>query len=166
MAQGAHFALTDEQRVKLLNLKSDEERIDYVTEDIEEDWDKEYAQETDKAWDAIHRCLTEQPPNTPELDADCGEYPLKVCIFGGRPLIPNEAGTIRLIEANEVSDLAQALDPITKEWFAEKYSTHCKGAWPEYGKEDFGYTWDWFCKLRDFFRRAATAQRAVIFTVF
>ncbi len=166
MAQGTHFALTDEQREKLLNLASDEDRIDYVIEDIEEEWDEEFTQETDKAWDAIHRSLTEQPPNTPELDAECGEYPLKLCILGGRPLVPNEAATIRLIEANEVSDLARALDPITKEWLAEKYWTHCKGAWPEYGEEDLEYTWDWFCKLREFFRRAAKAQRCVISTVF
>ena len=37
LVQGTHFALTDEQREKLLNLTSDEDRIDYVIDDIEEE---------------------------------------------------------------------------------------------------------------------------------
>jgi hypothetical protein len=31
--------------------------------------------------------------------------------------------------------------------------------------EDFEYTWYWFGEVRDFYRQAALANRAVIFTV-
>jgi hypothetical protein len=31
--------------------------------------------------------------------------------------------------------------------------------------EDFDYTWYWFEQVRDFYRRAAAAHRAAIFTV-
>ena len=87
---GVHFALTNEQRDKLLSFDSDEARIDYVREDIEEAWEDEFVQETDKAWDAIHRCLTEHRPNVERLDPDAGTYPLNMCILGGKKLFEDE----------------------------------------------------------------------------
>jgi hypothetical protein len=45
-----------------------------------------------------------------------------------------------------------------------RYFKHCKGAWPEYGEEDFEYTWGWFQDMRGFFERVAGGGRAVIFT--
>ena len=33
--------------------------LDIVQEEIEEPWDEEWLLEMDKAWDAIHRCLTD-----------------------------------------------------------------------------------------------------------
>jgi len=163
---GIHFALTDAQRTKLLALRSDEERIDYVKEDIEEGWDKEYACETDKAWDAIHRCLTEHPPQIEELKRDVGTYPLKLCVAGGRKLLDDEYDyIIRLIEPSEVADLAAALQPIDKDWLSARYWKHCEGAWPEYSEEDMEYTWEYFVYLRDFLTRIAPTGRSVIFSV-
>jgi len=42
-----------------VGLDSDEKRLDYIQEKIERPWDQEPLLETDKAWDAIHRCLTD-----------------------------------------------------------------------------------------------------------
>ncbi len=61
VARGVHFAITDEQRRTLESSQNDEARIRYVSEMIEEEWDEAYLQETDKAWDAIHRCLSDFP---------------------------------------------------------------------------------------------------------
>ena len=164
--RGVHFALTSDQRSKLLGLGNDEDRIDYVVEDIETAWDEAHLQQTDKAWDAIHRCLTDHPPGVPELDPTCGKYPLKLCILGGRQILDDETNyIIRLIEPEEVRDLARALEPIDRDWMSKKYLTHCEGAWPAYGEEDMDYTWEWFSALKDFFRRAADSGRCVIFSV-
>ncbi len=179
-ALGVHFALTKEQYDHLLALPDDAARLNYVKEDIEDAWDTEFLQVTDHAWDAIHRCLSDWPPNTPyfyplpgvdpapgvyALPEDHGTYPLKLCILGGRKLHDDESTYfIRLIEPNEVADLAAALKPIEKAWMREKYFTHCEGAWPEYGEEDFEYTWEYFELVRDFFQRIAPTGRAVIFT--
>ncbi len=135
--------------------------------------------ETDVAWDAIHRCLGDFPPDTPhfyEVSAeagawarpeDYGGYPLKLCVLGGRRVSEDDSRyIIRLIEPNEVSDLAEALAPITKDWMRDRYFKHCKGAWPSiYGEEDFEFTWEWFQHLRNFFVRYAPKGQSVLFTV-
>jgi hypothetical protein len=176
--RGIYFAITDEQRSKLLSLTSDEERLDYYKEAIEIDTEHRFLQETDKAWDAIHRCLGDFPPNTPGFypqdwpnwsfarPEDHGTYPLKLCVLGGRRLIEDGGDyIIRLIEPNEVEDVAEALEPIDFDWLAKKYWKHCEGAWPEYGEDDLGYTWGYFEEVRYFFRRMAGNGRAVIFAV-
>lgn len=225
--RGVHFAITDEQRDRLLSLKTDDDRVDYVQENIEKDAmggevehsfetvvappvpggpnifvigggsesdeigaelaesmgggvvriasvdtpksgpsDPTYA-ETDKAWDAIHRCLAEWSPeiNGGALDGQ-GSPPLNLCILGGlRILESEERYIIRLIEPAEIIELSKALEPITKDWLHGRYVKHCDGAWPEFGEDDFEYTWVWFEGLRDFYSRVASTDRAVIFTV-
>lgn len=174
---GVHIALTDEQRANFLKLDNDNDRIAYLTEEVEEAWDEPHFLETDKAWDAIHRCLSDFPPDTPEfypqegvtrafaLPENHGTYPLKVCVLGGKKLMEDESNYfMRLIEPNEVIDAARALENIDKAWLSEKYWTHCRGAWPEYGEEDLEYTWAYFEDMRDYFRRMAGNGRAVLFT--
>lgn len=176
--RGVHFSITDEQRRALETAPDDAARIDYVKEVIEEAWDREHLQETDKAWDAIHRCLGDFPPETEQFypqegssrswawPDDYGAYPLKLCVLGGKKLIDDDTNYfIRLIEPGEVVDLARALERIDEAWMRKKYFHHCRGAWPEYGEEDFDYTWEWFGYLRAFFRRMAGNGRAIIFTV-
>ncbi|MEQ9576064.1 MAG: DUF1877 family protein [Rhodospirillales bacterium] len=156
-ARGVHFAITAEQRAGLESQSDDQERICYVQEVIENAWDHEYLEETDKAWDAIHRCLSEWPPDTPHfypvspehgayaLPEDHGTYPLKLAVLGGKRLQESEYGYfIRLIEPNEVIDLVPALKAINEGNLRTRYFKHCKGAWPEYGEEDFEYTWEYF----------------------
>lgn len=178
---GVHIALTEEQRRKLEGLESPFDKIDHVQEELMENWDEDYFQETDKAWDAIHRCLGEFPPDTewfykmrPELGPyalpeNHGSYPLRWCILGGRRLVPDELPDtshyfMRLIEPHEVIDIAKALPAIDKPWMWTRYVRHCKGAWPEYGEEDFEFMWEWFQPLRDYFTRMAGNGRSIIFT--
>jgi Domain of unknown function (DUF1877) len=56
--RGVHFALTDDQAQAVLAAKNDDELMS-VIEMIEEEWNDKYLAECDKAWDAIHRCLTD-----------------------------------------------------------------------------------------------------------
>lgn len=225
--RGVHFAITDEQRDQLLGLNTDEDRVDYLQQDIEEEAmggefehsyetvvepptpggpsifvvggdsesdeigaelaeamggglvrttiteiaqsepsDPTYA-ETDKAWDGIHRCLAEWSPNVNggALDKQ-GSYPLNLCVLGGRKIMDHEDRyIIRLIEPAEIIDLSAVLEPITKDWMRARYFKHCDGAWPEFGEEDFEYTWEWFEHLRAFFARVVSNGRAVIFAV-
>ena len=99
------------------------------------------------------------------LPEDHGSYPLKLAVLGGRRLQESEYDYfIRLIEPHEVADLVPALKEIDKPALRARYFKHCKGAWPEYGEDDFGYTWEYFEMLRDFFERMSGNGRAVIFT--
>jgi len=176
-ARGVHFAITDTQRAGLEGIADDQEKIYFVQDEIEAPWDCDFLQETDKAWDAIHRCLSDFPPDTPwfypvdpslgsyALPEDHGSYPLKLCVLGGKRLMKSEETYfIRLIEPSEVLELVPALQAIDKKWMSDKYFEHCKGAWPEYGEEDFEYTWEWFEALREFYARMAGNGRTVIFT--
>src|SRR5438105_1826129 len=76
-ARGVHFAVTSAQAKRLLAAKSDRKLMELV-EEIEEAWEEPFVVETDKAWDAIHRCLTDG-----SLLYVSGEYPLNRCICGG-----------------------------------------------------------------------------------
>jgi hypothetical protein len=61
-ARGVHFALTDNDVRQLLSRKSNEDRLEHVQLEIEETFFESREAdlvETDKAWDAIHRCLTD-----------------------------------------------------------------------------------------------------------
>ena len=53
-----HFAVTPAQEKQLLAAKSDRKLLELVGE-IEEAWEEPFVVETDKAWDAIRRCLTD-----------------------------------------------------------------------------------------------------------
>ncbi len=165
-SRGVHFALTDEERGQLLSLSDDDARIDYVKDEIESKWDEKHLQQTDKAWDAIHRCLTDHAPGIEEVDKEAGTYPLKLCVLGGHKILDDETYyVIRLIEPDEVKDLAAALEGIDDQSMTDKYWTHCEGAWPEYGEEDLAYTLDYFDALKFFFKQMASTGRSVIFSV-
>ena len=176
-ARGVHTAITAELRAGLESQSDDEARIDFVLNELEEAWDDDYVQETDKAWDAIHRSLSEWPEDTPyfypvpsehgafALPEEHGAHPLKLAVLGGKRLQESEYNYfIRLIEPSEVIDLVPALKAIDEDNLRARYFKHCNGAWPEYGEEDFEYTWEYFEMLRDFFERMAGNGRAVIFT--
>jgi hypothetical protein len=183
--RGAFLGLTREQIDEVLTRGGGEDLIEHL-EDlcdqavyIQEREGKVYWQETDKAWDAMHRCLAEVPPPPPESDGDQedddsasvdhGSYPLKLAVLGGRPLYTVETDypdyLVHLVEPHEVKDLAAALASITRDQLRAKYLHHCDGAFPEFGDEDFEYTWEWFEATREFYIRMAAEGRAVIFFV-
>jgi len=160
-ARGVHFAVTSEQLARVLAASNDDDLME-VIEAIEEDWDKEFLAESDKAWEAIHRCLTDG-----SLLYESGEYPLNHVICGGRQLHQGEEYTVSLVTPEQVRDVSVAIGPLTEDWMRERYFSLLK---PEsyggnIGDEDFGYTWTWFENVRDLYRRAAASGRAVIFTV-
>jgi hypothetical protein len=186
--RGAHLGLTAEQVKHALTLGGGDALIEYLEElcekavDFRESTGEVYWQETDKAWEAIHRCLAEIPPPPPpapgeepdywDLPADAatrGPYPLKLAILGGRDIYAADSDEpdyfVHLVEPHEVKDLAAALAPIRREWMRAKYLHHCDGAYPEFGDEDFEYTWGWFEALREFYIRMAAEGRTVIFLV-
>jgi hypothetical protein len=161
-ARGVHFAVTAEQLARLLDATGDEDQLMSVVEDIEKAWDEEFLAESDKAWDAIHRCLTDG-----SLLYESGEYPLNHVICGGRQLFEGDDHTIALVTPEQVRDVASALEPVTKAWFRERYFSLMRQ--DDYngkiGDEDFEYTWDWYENVRNLYKKAASTNRAVIFTV-
>ena len=158
--RGVLFALTPEDEQKVLSCISDEELLSLVQDDIEQRWEEEHLVETDKAWDAMHRCLT---------DGQLSFYdptPLALCILGGKPLYQDTQTyvvshkTVR--QAQEASDAAAK---VTKGWLRERYFKLTSDYGFPLTEEDFEYTWEYFEGVRDFYLKAARDGRAVIFTV-
>ncbi|MBL4771373.1 MAG: YfbM family protein [Planctomycetes bacterium] len=157
--RGVHFALTPADTDALLSAADDDQVLGVIQEDVEERWEVEGLFESDKAWDAIHRCLTDG-----SLAAD-GSI-LGKCILGGRQLHKGSNHIVCFLDSSETRAVAEALKPIEEVWMRRRYdalaSTEYDGPM---GDEDFEYTWEYFDGLREFFRRAALDGRPVVFTV-
>jgi hypothetical protein len=155
---GVHFALTAEQSQALLDAP-DPAAVMSLVDDIEESGTENMS--TDKAWDAIHRCLSDGT-----LTLDAGEYPLSHTVLGGAPLDAGDDYFVSHLAPEQVKDVAVALGPLDQDWLRERFfafdTEDYAGARDD---EDFAYTWSNLADLRDFFTRVAGDGRAVIFTV-
>jgi hypothetical protein len=160
--RGVHFAITDTDLKALRGAESDDALIEIVQEVIEDRWEKEagFVCETDKAWDAIHRCLTDG-----QLTFESGTEPLRLCILGGEQLYSGDDYIISLVTHEKLRALVDALAQITPESMALRYSKLPDDYDTEKSQEDCQYTWDWFSELPAFFDRAEKSGRHVIFTV-
>ena len=142
--EGAHYALTVEQRRFLLAQEDDEARRQYVAEGIADGCADDLKIELEQAWDAIHRCLTGQPASRGDLDENAGEAPLNLCIMGGRNYYDGDDYVLKMLETHEVREVARAIAGIDKVSLSELYHHHCNGAFDEYGDDDCEYTWRHF----------------------
>ena len=161
---GLHLALDDQQVAMLQSLGSDEERIEFVRAVLEPYFFEKaphWKAESDKAWDAIHRSLSDGT-----LSPVGGAYPLNHLVLGGHQLCSARNHIISLKSPEQVRDVARALESMTKEDFSERYHLIDE---EEYGyplsDEDLEYSWFWFCVVRDIFIRTAETNRHIIFTV-
>jgi hypothetical protein len=161
---GVHFALTAQEVAKLRKLGSDEARLEYLHSALEErylDGDQEFAAESDKSWDAMHRTLSDG-----HLKIDGGTYPLNHAVLGGEPLYGGADYAMSLKTPAQVRDIAAALEQLTRAQFRKRYASIDKKTYRgEPGTEDFAYTWEWFQNVRDLYLRAAAKRRFVLFTV-
>lgn len=95
---GVHFPIDAGQAERLLAAKDDDELVGIVKDEIEEAW--ELVCETDKAWDALHRCLSNGTLNTGE-----GDPPLNRVFFGGRVLNREDDYFVVLVTPAEVREI-------------------------------------------------------------
>ena len=158
---GVHFAITSDQERALLAAddEGDSDMVGELLDDIEESWhDDGLKVDTDKAWDAIHRCLTDGT-----LDPDGGDYPLSLAVLGGRHL--HDEYYVVYISAAQTRDVATALRGVDRTWLRRRFDAIND---PDYrgarDNADFDYTWDGFSDVQAFYERAAAAGRAVLFT--
>lgn len=157
---GVFFALTSETARALRDAEDDDELMELVS-DIEEAWDKPNLVECDKAWDAMHRALTDG-----ELECGNGPEPLCHCVLGPEQLHEGDEYFVSLVPPEKVKEVAAALAAIDEADFARRYRDVVPHDYaPEYGDEDRGYTWSHLEAVRDFYRKAAADDRWVMFTV-
>ncbi len=159
--RGVHFAIRPETMERLLNAGTDESVISVIQDKIEDGWDKGWLYETDKAWDAIHRSLTDGL-----LRVDNGIFPLNAAILGGEQFYGGDDYIVSLVRPDRVSAVGAALAEVDRKHLRDGYSMIQGSDYQgEINEEDFEYTWNWFDGLAGFFKKAAADNRAVIFTV-
>jgi hypothetical protein len=160
--RGVHFSLTAAEVRKLESRKSDDARLEFqdeIEEDLFENREQDVA-ETDKAWDAIHRCLTDGT-----LAGTTGE-PLELVVLGGRSVYAGADYRMMLKSPDEVRAVMPLLAAIDMTGFRAVYDAIDAGEYGgKLGDDDFEYTWESFLALRDFWKRAATHGRSILFTV-
>jgi hypothetical protein len=123
-----------------------------------------WVQETDKAWDAIHRCLTDGTLRE-------GDTPGHLCVLGATDYfwVVRDDGQIEwivnLLDPADVRRAADAIRGIDRAELRRRYegidpeASYCFGK----SEDDFEYTWSWFPHLQAFFQRAADAGRWMVF---
>ncbi len=161
--RGVHFALSPEDAALLLGCSSDQALLEVIQSDIEERYfaSQEWCYETDKAWDAIHRCLA-----AGYLIPDDGPYPGSLAILGGKQLYGGDDYVVSLVPAEKLQATAEHLAGITETMLRDRYFSLDETDYEEcMSEEDFKYTLEYFSGLPEFFKRAAEAGRTVIFTV-
>jgi hypothetical protein len=159
-ARGVFFILSEQQAQALLTA-NDDEQVRQIVGVIEDRWDLDNLVECDKAWDAMHRLLTDG-----ELDCGNGRYPWNQVVLGPKQLHEADDYFVSFVSPEQVRDVASALQGITQEWFAERYRSVVPSDYAlEHGNDDLEYTWAWFQGVRDLYAKAAARQRAVVFTV-
>lgn len=158
--RGVHFAIEPTEAERLTKADADE-RLSIIQDEIEQRWDEEWTYETDKAWEAVHRTLTNG-----QLSLENGEYPLKLCILGGKALYSGANYIVSLVTPEEAGDVGRALANISAEDFRQRYFKIDPAIYGRNVDEgDFACTWEYFSGLSDFFQRASANRRFVIFTV-
>lgn len=166
---GVHFALNADDMAELRQTDlHDEEALQNYLANLEARYlgeeGGEHSVESAKAWDAMHRLLTDG-----RLEYQNGEYPLNHAVIGGEILIgggEDDTYIISLKTPAQVQDIAQALMTIDEETLRRRYFALDEKAYGyPLSEDDCDYVWDWFQNVRDFYQRAAAANRHVIFTV-
>jgi hypothetical protein len=157
---GVLFAISAPTAQALLDAASDDEVLEIV-ESLEEDWIEEHLCELDKAWEAMHRALSDG-----SLDFERGDFPLNRAVLGGRQLYAGDDYLIALVTAAEVPEVARALAVIDEAALRDRYDRVVPHDYaPEYGADDLAYTWSYLQQVRDFYAGAARDGRAVVFSV-
>ena len=136
---GVHFALTEQEAGYLRSLDDEQDRLSHVQEVIEEHYlshEKQFAAESDKSWDAMHRALADG-----EMSWDGGDYPLNHTVLAGELLYTDSDYIMSLKTPEQVRDIASALSGITETEFKRRYyAINTRSYGFPLTDEDFHYT--------------------------
>lgn len=155
--RGVLFAIDDDELASLGDAKNDAE-VQALVNGIEARW--EQACELDKAWEGIHRTLTDGRFHREAK----GALMVPGAILGGTLLVESEDAIIVVKAADEVHQIAKALSAWDRGRFRSGYFRIDQSEYGDLEEEDFEYCHAWFERMRAFFVEAAQEERAVVFS--
>jgi hypothetical protein len=94
-----------------------------------------------------------------------GDSPLHKCILGCANLYEGNDYIMNFLAPEEVKDVAAAIKNIDRNELRRRYDAIDTDSYGKLSDSDFEYIWSWFPHLRDFFQKAAAANRTMLFTV-
>jgi hypothetical protein len=162
-----HFAITpDEMAVVLDAADEGDAALDEWFEDVREKHKGPWHVEQDKAWELIHRCLTEDHLPNGELDPESGDPPLSFCILGGERLHEDWARSFWLVRPDEVAELASTMHELDEGWLRKRFFGLPDWQFVNLQEDLFlSWVWDYFRDLCSFYLHAAEHQRAVVCSI-
>jgi hypothetical protein len=157
---GVHFALGKRDLARVLAVEAPEALVELITEELEERYlaSGRWAFQSDKAWDGLHRCLTDG-----RLLYATGPFPRAYAVLGGEPLDAGDDFTACLARPPQVAAASAALATLDESWLRARYD-RLPRTYGARSDEDFAYLWTNFVGSRRFLARAARAGRATLFT--
>jgi hypothetical protein len=161
-----HFAITPQEARRFLRAaeQGDGPVHDLIEQLMEEQRNQPLHVEMDKAWEPIHRCLTDDTDGG-DLDFEASPYPLALCILGDQQLLKEGHRTAALLTPEQVADVAAALAKITEHWLRARFFALPDNQFHEIDEDNFGWTWAYFQDLPPLFVRALALGRAVLCTI-
>ena len=160
---GVLLSLSSEQVEELKAIDDEDDRIDFLQSRIDEGLfdDPSYLKaETDTAWNAIQRCLTDG-----RLGFENDKFPLSHAILGGEQLYSSDHCILSLKTRQQVADIARALCEVTKESFFSAYDSIVEADYAmRLSASDRQDAWEWLEEVIAFYQTAAAEGRAVVFT--
>jgi hypothetical protein len=160
--RGTFYAITPDEAQRLLSLVGNDAALATEALDLHsiERQRARFIAAVDKAWDVLHRCLTDGSLH----DLGKGAAPLSWCILGGKSLHAGKEFIICYVTPEQVSQVAQALDELNPQSLLQRYrNLESTGYTGLITNEDFEYAWDNFTNVRNLYTKAAAANRAVVF---
>jgi len=160
--RGTFYAITPDEADRLLGLVGNDSALAAEALDLYsiERQKTRFIAAVDKAWDVLHRCLTDGSLN----DLGKGATPLSWCILGGKSLHAGKEFIICYVAPEQVSQVAQALDELDVHWLVLRYKNlESSGYTGLITTEDFDYAWENFTNVRNLYSKAAATNRAVVF---
>lgn len=120
----------------------------------------------EKSWEPIHRCLTCDRGPDHIIDFNAGTYPLKLAIFGGAYLLEAGSRSLQYVVADEVPEVAKALDTVEKGWFRDRLIALPPKTYHWVTQEEyFEGVWEDFRLLVAFYYKAAQRHHVAFCTV-
>lgn len=161
---GVLFSLDKDTVLKLKSFSSDDERLEFVQEEIESVYFDNFPQrmaELVQSWDALHRCLTDG-----KLTYINETFPLNHVIMGGEIIYNADNYIMTLKTPEQVKAIATEVIKIDKDNLKKRYYNIDEVDYEfPLTEEDFEFTWEWFDLSKEFWKLASRENRFVLFTV-
>ncbi|MBL8821265.1 MAG: DUF1877 family protein [Planctomycetia bacterium] len=166
--RGYFTALQLPEAATLLELKSVDERLEFINSLFAIAENDGRVLLVDKSWDAMHRCLCGG-----WLDAKHSDESMRSCVMGARQLSNQANWIISYVDPDLVRRVNNAINAIEQPWFRSQY--FALGRIPrgfmvhryeiELTETDFEYTWEYFVEVKNFYRAAVHRGLAIVFAV-